>query len=245
MIIAMKDLGYQENQLQTAKDLIHHADNKHAEQQGRITELEADNRHRAALEIDATATIAGLKERATELTVELDDWRNKEAYFCPEDVGFVEYIAKLVSNIDDHKRFIYRQADRLHDTKRENQKLLAELAKHEWVSVEDRLPEDNDNVLVLLEYETGQATLVGSYTESKPHNKWGTFAVSRSDCITHWKYISLPATTDTIKPATFLPKCIHKLPIGEQVMCSNPKIKHYKELCSKRCDCPEPKEVTE
>ena len=65
--------------------------------------------------------------------------------------------------------------------------LQAQLAKYGWVSVEDGLPEDNDNVLVLLKYATGLATLVGFYSEhSEEHDRWQTYALSNPESITHW-----------------------------------------------------------
>ena len=132
--------------------------------------------------------------------------------------------------------------------------LKAQLAEHEWISVEDRLPEipDEDCITSMLVYVTNgnlDGTEVAYYSyETK---KWcGDIKEP-----THWKTICLPEEKpeksnaekleDIIKnPASFLPECKWQETVSKNgcsvVMCFNPHVITHNNPCNKGCIFSEP-----
>jgi hypothetical protein len=169
-----------ELQFQKALDLVHHADNKHAELQTINTDLLAEN-----IILDGR-----VKTRD-------------------------EQIAEL----------------------------RAELAKHEWVSVEDGLPEDNQYLYVLM-IDAGTVNL-GCYCTEKGFEWWSGSYCNLDDrksqkSITHWKPITLPEQEKSkLRPGTNLPECRFQYKGVYVYSCGNPNHDLCHKACSKRCDCPE------
>ena len=57
-----------------------------------------------------------------------------------------------------------------------------------WIKVEDRLPEDEERVLICCEYDDG---LFPKFAE-RINNKWNDDMGFDLENVTHWMYIELP-----------------------------------------------------
>jgi len=68
----------------------------------------------------------------------------------------------------------------------------AELAKHRWIPVSERLPEDNDTVFVVLRHKDEVFSLVGRYVSFDDICKWEVYPETKHPVVTHWKPIILP-----------------------------------------------------
>jgi len=103
-------------------------------------------------------------------------------------MGFVQDIAHFDSWTDEKQKRILADVQALLD---KNDKLRAELDKHRWISVGERLPEDEVEVLALV-VRDGEPTIYQVDYQDAQH-KWrnengDTIAVGA----THWKPIILP-----------------------------------------------------
>jgi len=121
--------------------------------------------------------------------------------------------------------------------------LEGQLAEHEWVSVEDRLPEEkessvpwrSENVMVT----DGTDWDVG-FWRTRSGAKWDLY-VRHDMKPTHWKPIHLPSS-DTEKITPFLHECKWQVEGHRNTLCDSKSNKNYGQPCSRRCATSEPKE---
>ncbi len=119
------------------------------------------------------------------------EYEQTEAAVCPEDVGAKEYVESLKSQLATAKEENSDLCDNVDAARQDVEDYTKSMAG--WIPVGEGLPDDNDNVLVLLKYPTGNATLVGNYNAHKATAmRWSTYATSIVACITHWRPITLP-----------------------------------------------------
>jgi hypothetical protein len=171
-----------EGKLQTALDLIAHAEQKHAELQGRIAELEIDNEELHKLWAETIAENKGL---------EADNARLREAIKddCPTSMvmcGCGKHYKKPPQTVC-HICFMFDSAKTIVG-------LEEELAKHEWVSVKDRLPETTQTVTSFIVCDEVNIWCDG-WAYSHKDRETGDFKYQWQDRrpITHWKPITIPA----------------------------------------------------
>jgi hypothetical protein len=116
--------------------------------------------------------------------------------------------------------------------------LQAQLKEQEWVKVEDELPNQNDDrVLIFVEGVTSEGFYMPETDEWFYVLSLGIIHSSgRVDNITHWKPIHLP------EPKKELYTCKWQVNTKSGVKCGNKECEGYYDLfCNKDCDCAEPK----
>ncbi len=84
----------------------------------------------------------------------------------------------------------YREACGVANQKVEQ--LQAELDKLSWIPVSERLPEDNDTVFVVVQYENEIFSLIGRYSFINDIRKWEVYPETKLPTVTHWMPIILP-----------------------------------------------------
>jgi hypothetical protein len=143
--------------------------------------------------------------------------------------------------------------DRIYELEAKLDKAMAEIASHQWIRVEDRLPEEGQLVLLVTESVDKEHRILTCLPLEKNYSV-EDFLEGRT---THYKPIALPKPEpkgvfqklvdsdkykEVVKSATFLPKCKWKHNIKTVTFCSNSDNEQYQKPCSKRCTTPEPKE---
>lgn len=159
---------------------------------------------------EANSVIDDLEKRIKELELERDnalqlaqEWQetsdnNHRAYvdyyhLCENQT---EQINKLEQGKGDLQRLLIHKDNKIKDLEAENERLKAQVPK--WVSVNDRLPEDLDKVLV---YDEG-SIYVAEFNNFHDGKMWVSNWFSSSVEETHWMPLPLPPTTDEAKEGT-------------------------------------------
>jgi len=76
---------------------------------------------------------------------------------------------------------------------RENEKLQAELDKHRWIPVSERVPENNECVFITIKHMADTWGFLAWYSPTKV--KWEFYDNMVKGEVTHWKPIILPKET--------------------------------------------------
>ena len=108
--------------------------------------------------------LAELNTENKRLKEEIEEWRENEGSVCPEDVGFVEYIKVL----------------------------QAELEKHHWIPVSERLPKlQGETVSGICLITDSESVRLGWYDYK--FSGWAWYPLPNTLAKpTHWKPIILP-----------------------------------------------------
>jgi hypothetical protein len=168
-----------------------------------LDELRSDNRQRACLELDATATIKGLRADIDGFWDGLYNGYNIESREEIEK-DCEESWAKGTSPMAAALHFVWKREPKV-------TKLTAQLAEQEWVSVEERLPKQlDDRVLIFVEGVVSEGFYMPETDEWFYVLTLGILHSSgRVDTVTHWKPISLPkADNEPIFDTSYGPKAI-------------------------------------
>ena len=225
------------------------------EQEGLIENLQDDNARLEEIETDLNNTIGflenGIKDNVARITeLEAEQSKSRQAWVllqalteAPSDMPLEDWFRQKVVKLANAESQIER--------------LEAELAKHQWVSVEDdRKPKVTGEIGAITgNVKSDKVALTDGYRWG-----WGYWYEDESQwgCEididpTHWRPIHLPALenpTDTIKPATQFQGCTMKINEEGKIMCGKSKAlgilagrNQYIKFCSKYCMNPQPPET--
>ena len=138
-------------------------------------------------------------KRVAQLKAQIQEHEESEGAVCPEDVGFVEYIKSLKTQLKELKEES-KQLSALTDSQDKNIAGLEE--KRRWIPVKEGLPEikEDESQSVWVDVTNGKEkkeAYLYDYTKRAPKPGMATgkgwyVQGLRSNDITHFRYITLP-----------------------------------------------------